>query len=302
MPDALPRPARVAVVPCYNEGRNPIDLASVLTSVPDLDVLFVDDASDPQSRQVLSDLASGPACIHVRQNADRAGKVQSLLNVIRGLDPATQKILLVDCDVDVSTETLQTVLGELDRADLVLVNAKAIQKPRTVWERGAIFSANRHDRLRNRYVKRYPARCTNGRLLGMSRRLVDAIVRSDVPRHTEDAHFMLVCLKEGFTFSYLHDAVLQYRAPDTLADYLRQSNRFSEGRSLLRERWSNEVLAKYYDLRAGDVLGTLLAEAARDPLGAAVFAYMLAAKVTQRKDTRSQNAAWSVATSTKALR
>src|SRR5579862_599686 len=268
MPDGLKRPACVAVVPCYNEARNPIDLATVLLSVPELFVLFCDDASDPESRAVLDELATAQPRITLVSNAVRSGKVASLLNAMRGLDAQTEKVLLVDCDVDVPAATLQAVKEELDRCDLVLVNAKAIERPRTFVERGAIFSANRHDRLRDAFVDRYPARCTNGRLLGMSRRLVDAIVRSDVPRHTEDAHFMLVCLSEGYRFSYLRDAVLHYRAPDTLADYLRQTNRFAEGRSLLHERWPEETLARYYDLGAADVASTLLAQALRDPIGA----------------------------------
>src|SRR5215469_4239021 len=135
MADALTRPASVAVIPCYNEARNPIDLASVLLSVPGLDVQFLDDASDAQSRAVLSDLAAGQPRISLRQNTVRSGKVQSLLNAMHGLDPETKKVLFVDCDVDVSAATLQAVLDELDRTDLVLVNAKAIQQPRTVWER-----------------------------------------------------------------------------------------------------------------------------------------------------------------------
>ena len=58
---------------------------------------------------------------------------------------------------------------------------------------------------------------------------------------------MLVCLTERLAFAYRPDAVLEYRAPDTLADYLRQSNRFSEGRALLRQRWCADVLERYYD-------------------------------------------------------
>jgi cellulose synthase/poly-beta-1,6-N-acetylglucosamine synthase-like glycosyltransferase len=302
MPDALPRIASVAVVPCFNEGRNPIDLAAVLLAVPDLQVVFVDDGSEGASREALDALTQRDTRVRVVRNDTRVGKVASLTNVMRALDSTTRRILLVDCDVVVPVATLQAVLDELERADLVLANAGAIPRARTIWERGAIFSANRHERLRRRALDRYPALFSNGRLLGVSRRLADAIVRGDVPRHTEDAHFMLVALTEGFTYAYRADARLQYRAPGTLGDYLRQSNRFSQGRELLRERWPSEVLARYYDPKPGDLLATFLAEALHDPLGAAVFASMLAAKAARAGAARPQDGAWAVADSTKALR
>ena len=302
MPDALAKTAGVAVIPCYNEGRNPIDLCAPLLGVPDLRATFVDDASEGKSGGVLQSLDSVSPRIRVVRNATRIGKVASLLAALRSLEPDVERVLLLDCDVVVDSATLERVLRQLDRADLALANAVAMAPPRTFWERGAIFSARRHERLRARAIGRYPALCSNGRLLGMSRRLVEAILRSNVPRHTEDAHFMLVCLDQGFTYAYVEDARIEYRAPDTLDDYLRQSNRFSEGRSLLAERWPAEMLARYYDPKAADLLATFFAQAVVDPIGAVAFAAMLAAKTFQRGQARSQQAAWAVAGSTKSLR
>lgn len=300
MSEALVGSAGVALVPCYNEGRNPADLCSVLSSVPGLAVVFLDDGSEGASRDVLSKLVGLGVAVH--RNERRIGKVASLTAAMRNLGPDVRKVLTVDCDVDVSQAAVEAVLDELDRADLVVVNAKAIARSRSAWERGAIFSANRHDRLRDAFFERYPARCSNGRLFGMSARMVEAILLSDVPRHTEDSHFMLLCIAEGFTYSYLREASLRYRAPETLKDYLRQTNRFGEGRSLLEERWPSEMLERYYDLAPADVLRTFAAEALHDPAGALVFTTMLLAKNFQRQDARSQNAAWAVAASTKALR
>ncbi|MBV8371830.1 MAG: glycosyltransferase family 2 protein [Candidatus Eremiobacteraeota bacterium] len=302
MPDAFRTAAGVAVVPCYNEGRNPIELTAALSAVPDVTVVFVDDASETESRDALDSLSQTNSRVRIVRNPARIGKVASLLNVLRSLDPAVQRVLLLDCDVVVTPATVRTVLDEVARADLVLANSVALPGARTLWERGAIFSARRHERLRRNAIARYPALCSNGRLLAMRRRLVDAVVRSDVPRHTEDAHFMLVCLAQGYAYSYCDGAVLHYRAPDSLDDYLRQSNRFSEGRSLLQARWPAEVLARYYDPRPVDLLRTFAAQAAVDPIGAGVFLLMLAAKSVQGRAGRSQTGAWAVAASTKSLR
>ena len=301
MPDALPRTAGVALIPCYNEGRNPVELCTALRTVPNLRAVFIDDASTGDSAAALDSLERFAPQIRVERNSERAGKVASLLRAMRELDGAVERVLLIDCDVVVSPETLANVLNELERTDLVLANAVAMSRPRTLWERGAIFSARRHERLRAQAIARYPALCSNGRLIGMSRRLVDAVLRSNVPRHTEDAHFMLVCIANGFSHAYLPGARLEYRTPDTLGDYLRQSNRFSEGRALLRERWPHEMLERWYDPRPLDLARTFAQQALFDPIGAVTFLAMLAAKAVQSPKSRTQQGAWAVAGSTKSL-
>lgn len=301
MPGLL-KTAGVAVIPCYNEGRNPIDLCQALLAVPGLDAVFVDDASEGESRAALESLARHAPRIRVVRNPQRVGKVSSLLHIMRSLEAQVERILLLDCDVVVEPKVLQRVLAELARADLVLVNGVALPHARTIWERGALFSARRHERLREKAIARYPALCSNGRLLGMSRRLVQAVLESDVPRHTEDAHFMLVCLDRGFPYSYLADAQIAYRAPDTLGDYLRQSTRFSEGRALLAQRWPSQTLARWYDPKPVDLAGTFAAQAIADPFGAVTFLAMLAAKAVQRAPARTQEGAWAVAASTKSVR
>lgn len=303
MPDALAKPASVAVIPCYNEGRNPIELAATLRTVSELSMVFCDDGSEGASADALEELSRiDPARVRVVRGGVRRGKVATLLDAMRTLDPSIERVVFVDSDVQVPAATVRAAIDELERADLVLINAMALEHPRTFWEWGAIFSANRHARLRDAHFDRYPALCTNGRLLGMSRRLIEAILRSDVPRHTEDSHFMLVALANGYTYSYLRDAMLYFRAPDTLEDYLRQTNRFSEGRALLRERWSEEQLHRWYDPRPRDLLTSSIVQALHDPFGAFAFAVMIAAKLLQRSGARSQQAAWATSSSTKVLR
>jgi cellulose synthase/poly-beta-1,6-N-acetylglucosamine synthase-like glycosyltransferase len=301
MSDGSPARVAVAVVPCFNEGNNPNALAHALMTVPDLFAVFVDDGSDPESRRVLDALAQREPRIRVVRNPVRRGKVASLREAFASLDSDTQHVLLADCDVSVPPPTLEMVLDGLKRSDLVLTAPMAIPRARTLWARGAIFSANRHDRLRRAAIDRYPAIFCNGRLLGLSRRMLDAVTAGDIPPHTEDAHFMLVCLDRNYRYAYLDAAKLWYRAPETLHDYLRQTNRFGAGRGLLRERWPEATLARYYDPRILDLASTLVGESLRDPLGALVFAVMRAAKRLQRSGG-TQSAAWAVSASTKTVR
>jgi glycosyltransferase involved in cell wall biosynthesis len=291
----------VAFVPCYNEGENARTLVSTLSRVGALDVVLVDDASDdPASRAVLLDLQEQPN-VRVMRAPERRGKVAGILAAMRTLDDGIGAVLTIDCDVETSVGSIEAVLDEVGRSDLVLANALPLPLNRTFWERGAAFSAFRHARLRDQLLDRYPALCTNGRLLGMSRRMVDAILRSNVPLHTEDAHFMLVCLYEGFSYALRSDAVVRFRAPQMAADYLKQTDRYAQGRALLAQRWSHEDLERYYDLRTTDAFRTAVEQAVRDPLGALAFGALLAAKVV-RRGKPIERGGWPVASSTKVLR
>jgi cellulose synthase/poly-beta-1,6-N-acetylglucosamine synthase-like glycosyltransferase len=291
----------VALVPCYNEGENARTLVSTISHAGALDVVLIDDASDdPASRAVLLELQDQPN-VRVMRALERRGKVAGILAAMRTLDDSIGAVLTIDCDVETSVGSIDAVLDELGRSDLVLVNALPLPLNRTFWERGAAFSALRHARLRDHLLDRYPALCTNGRMLGMSRRMVDAILRSDVPLHTEDAHFMLVCLNEGYSYALRSDAVVRFRAPQKASDYLKQSDRYAQGRALLAQRWSQKDLERYYDLRATDAFRTAVEQAVRDPLGALAFGALLAAKVV-RHGKPIERGGWPVASSTKVLR
>src|SRR6185312_9722481 len=137
---------------CFNEDRNPANLVSALLSVPDLHALFLDDASDGSSSAVLRDLASSSDRVTVERNETRQGKAASLVAAMRRLDPCIERLVLVDCDVKLTQGAIPAVLDELQRSDLVLGNPKALARAGSFWERGAVFSANRHDRLRDTMV------------------------------------------------------------------------------------------------------------------------------------------------------
>jgi glycosyltransferase involved in cell wall biosynthesis len=301
MTDVLRPTGCVALVPCYNEGENARALVSTLSRAGALDVVLIDDASDdPDSRAVLFDLQTQPN-VRVMRAPERRGKVAGIIAAMRTLDDGVGAVITIDCDVETSVASIEAVLDEIGRSDLVLVNALPLPLNRTFWERGAVFSALRHARLRDQLLDRYPALCTNGRLLGMSRRMVEAILLSNVPRHTEDAHFMLVCLHEGFSYALRSDAVVRFRAPQTPADYLKQTDRYAQGRELLAQRWPKSDLARYYDLQASDALRTAIEQAVRDPLGALAFGALLGAKV-MRRGKPIELGGWPVASSTKVLR
>ena len=108
--------------------------------------------------------------------------------------------------------------------------------------------------------------------------------RSNVPRHTEDAHFMLVCMTRAA--SRLPTVPTPPRStarPIRFDDYLRQSNRFSEGRALSARALAARdpgALLRSQSRRSARHVRT--PRRCADPLGA-VASPMFGAKALQRR-------------------
>lgn len=291
----------VAVIPCYNEGVNPAAIAASIIAEPGIEIVFVDDASDDESRRTLEELSSHPN-VTVLRNAARSGKSASVRRGFESLPADVSKVMVVDGDIILPSASVRAVIDELDRVDLVAANPLVLRDERRSWPaRGALFSANLTTRMRSHFFDRYPARYTNGRLVGMSRRLVDAVLEMTLPPQAEDAHIALVCLARGMTCAYRDDAVLYVRAPSSLSDYAAQAIRFGDAGRTLTECWSKSELAKYFYLRARDVASAFVAEAVKAPLAALAFCSMFG--VTRIASMQRREATdyrfWPIATSTK---
>jgi len=291
----------VAVVPCYNEGRNPATIAAGLLAEPGIEIVFVDDASDDESRRALDELSSHPS-VTVLRNASRSGKSAAVRRGFESLPADASKVMMIDGDIILSPASVRAVIDELDRVDLVAANPLVLRDEYRSWTaRGAHFSARLTARLRSHFFDRYPARYMNGRLVGMRRRLVDAVLETTLPPQAEDAHIALVCLTRGMTCAYRDDAVLYGRAPSSLSDYAAQAIRFGDAGRTLAAYWSRSELAKYYYLRARDVASAFVAEAMKAPLAALVFCSMfgMARLASLRRRESPDYRFWPIATSTK---
>jgi glycosyltransferase involved in cell wall biosynthesis len=290
----------VAVIPCYNEGNNPAAVVASVLVEPLASVILVDDASDGMSRAALDALSLQPR-VRVLRNRIRSGKSAAARRGFENLPADAANVMMIDGDVVLPPATVRAVLDELDRVDLVATNSQALQDPASWWERGAIFSANLQRHMRNRFFDRYPARFTNGRFIGMSRRLVDAVLAASFPPEAEDAHIALVCISQGMTYSFRRDAILHGRAPSYLKDYAAQAIRFRDAERILGAYWPKEELAKHFHLRSRDVVRAFLAEAAQAPPAALAFTAMYAFSrlASLRRSRALESGLWPIATSTK---
>jgi dolichol-phosphate mannosyltransferase len=112
----------LVVIPTYNERENlPIIAARLMTSLPDVDILIVDDDSPDGTGAIASALASGHDRVHVLH---REGK-EGLGDAYRagfdwGIAEGYDRLVEMDADGSHQPEELHRLLAALDDVDVVL--------------------------------------------------------------------------------------------------------------------------------------------------------------------------------------
>jgi len=110
------------IIPTYNERENIDSIASrVRDSVPDADVLIVDDNSPDGTGELADKLADGDSAIHVLHRAGKAGLGAAYIAGFRwALDRGYGVMVEMDADGSHQPEELPRLLDALKDADLVL--------------------------------------------------------------------------------------------------------------------------------------------------------------------------------------
>jgi len=112
----------LVIIPTYNERQNlPLIAARLMTSLPEVDMLIVDDNSPDGTGAVASALASGHDRVHVLH---RTGK-QGIGAAYRagfdwGLERGFERLVEMDADGSHQPEQLHRLLDALDDSDVVL--------------------------------------------------------------------------------------------------------------------------------------------------------------------------------------
>ncbi|MES2171121.1 MAG: glycosyltransferase, partial [Actinomycetota bacterium] len=112
----------LVVIPTYNERENlPIIAARLMTSLPEVDILVVDDNSPDGTGAVASALASGHDRVHVLHRAGKEGLGAAYrAGFDWGLAEGYDRLVEMDADGSHQPEQLHRLLDALDDADVVL--------------------------------------------------------------------------------------------------------------------------------------------------------------------------------------
>lgn len=115
----------------------------------------------------------------------------------------------------------------------------------------------------------------------------------------EDPYSYLFCLKRGFKFVYHPCAKVFFRSPSTLADHLRQSYRFNQGKRALEKYFPKPLLKKAYHISKKLLIASFAEFFLKHPF--AISAYLAISAYTRllRLNKVIDHSKWDVAPTTK---
>lgn len=112
----------LVVIPTYNERENlPLIAARLMTSLPEVDILIVDDNSPDGTGAIASALASGHDRVHVLHHAGKQGLGAAYRAGFEwGIAEGYERLVEMDADGSHQPEQLHRLLDALDDVDVVL--------------------------------------------------------------------------------------------------------------------------------------------------------------------------------------
>lgn len=87
----------------------------------------------------------------------------------------------------------------------------------------------------------------------------------------EDAYSYFSCVQKSFVFSYVPRAQIMFRAPTTLVDHARQSNRFSQGTKSLERYFPKDELNRAYAIPKFLFIKALMTYLFHEPLRFSIY-------------------------------
>ncbi|MFC0581015.1 polyprenol monophosphomannose synthase [Micrococcoides hystricis] len=112
----------LTIIPTYNELESlPITVDRLRSSVPESDVLIVDDQSPDGTGQLADEMAQVDQQIHVMHRKGKGGLGGAYIAGFKwGLDRGYDVLIELDADGSHQPEQLPTLISQIDRADLVI--------------------------------------------------------------------------------------------------------------------------------------------------------------------------------------
>lgn len=233
----------------YNEGKNIASLLRELLSQKRTTwrlkeiLVYTDACSDNTVAEALS--VHDPR-IHVHEGKSRKGKVGRVNEMMK--DATGDAIVLFDADLKLDNKhVIDALAKELFRAsDIQLVggNTKPY-KPTTFFERAVYSTFLVFERSRKMMKNGHNIFGCNGGCLALKTAFARTITIPNVIN--EDDYIYFTCLKRGYTFRHVPTAVVLYKLPQTLKDYLSQTFRSNpEAVTLNFSQYFGDIVAKEY--------------------------------------------------------
>lgn len=257
----------------YNEEQN---IAHLLTSVLAQketnfvlkEIIVLSDGSTDHTAKIVKDFTDPRLKLY--QGKNQLGKMirlNKLLKLFR-----SDILVHFDADVVLNDELVVARLVNAFKQDtqIGLVGGNPQPLSAETFIEGIVNSfLVGQERVKQIYDFSKTAQGANGRILAYARQFTQQL-RFPHQLLAEDGYSYLKCLTLGYKFKYLHDTVVWYRSPQTLADYFKQATRFLAGHPQLYEYFPQNLVDKAYSYPANVQLQSLLIQLKKNP-----FKYLL---------------------------
>jgi GT2 family glycosyltransferase len=186
--------------------------------------------------------------VRVFDRRKRGGFAQSFARLLAGSSEADLVLMLNDDVVVTDAEYLDKMVRAFDAPAVGLVCGSL--RPLSAGgfvERATGCGSNAY-RYVGEHVRRGQSGLTcDGKAMALSRAFVDALTFPANARALAnvDGYIYLSCVQNGFAYRYAPDAVLHFRSPATLSDFLKWQARNYASRNVWRETFGSLVDREY---------------------------------------------------------
>jgi len=256
-------------VPAHNEAKN---ISRLLDSIKQqrLDscvlerVIIACDGCTDDTSQIAKNYSTSYSLVEVWDDGKRLGKIGRLNEFYQKIN--TDVFIMFDGDSILSNNlVVDKLVRSFSNESVGLVGGlEKPLKPQGLVEKIAVTWTevwlNTRKDLNGGQVVHNHAGCVSA----INRKLYrDIIIPETVA--AEDEFLFFACIKKGLEFRFAQDAVVNYRCPSSLNEYLMQSARFISSKDNIAEYFGHWVLP-YYDVPVRNKLFGIVATFIRKPI------------------------------------
>lgn len=300
------KPTVTVGITAYNEAANIADLLfALLRQVEErfrlAEIIVVSDGSTDATERIMRTFAQADPRIRLVADGRRLGQCARMNQVMEHAQ--SDIVILLDADVTLEHAWVlaELVLPLLEDETVMHTSGYALPlAPRGVMQRIAHAGAMVWEDARRAH-RASPIYFSEGRIRAFRRAMYSRLRFQD--NAADGTHTFLYGERHGLPLAVCERALVRYRLPATLIDYLIQMRRFRRSASIQRHEFSGEASTRFYTVDSKTKLRALILRFFRDPVWTALYvAVMPVVWASAWLDPRSETGVWKTLDSTKTLR
>lgn len=256
------------VIPAFNEQLCIADILQDVVSAKQKNwfriqnIFVISDASIDQTDAIVTEFSRSDKRVKLIRKPRRKGKNDSINKAIH----LTKADALVMLDADVrlaNTNTLKRMVFPIWKTQASLAGARVIPLNPGGVLNPAVLARHFDSMIENEKRRRKAISYWSfyGRALAMSRKLFKNLRLPD--SQADDLFIYYSCKKYGQKFAPLEDAVVFFKAPCSVRDFINQYSRFLYYTEKARRRFGRKLVSD--DMRVGEMVKFFLAAFIRHP-------------------------------------